>query len=509
VAYAGGDRILERLARWASDATRPVVILAGGAGTGKTTLLGAFAARSGSAFRVVRLSDPRVDPDALSLRILDELGEVEDHRPRAALARVVQGLGDRPLLLLIDDADALSPRSEVWLFDLVRRNAAGLRVVLAVAEARMASELASAFGAGTEVISTGTPMSRAEVDACVRAELARSGGGCELDDATLAGIHARSGGVPGRVWLEAAALLARAAGEAAPPPRAASATPPRAIEPEAGDALVERVLPPPRRPAAQAPPAPAARPQGPPVNRPARRESLLRWLILPGALAASFVAGFVSSELLALLRPAASPERARAPIAEARPAAIAPGADQPLPAVASAPPPGPLARPAEAAPPAVEARPPAEPPAPSPPAIEAAPPAAAPEAPRQEATAVEPVKAPPAAESSEPAGESAAARASTEPPPDQTPSAAAAEPARERKPQAKPARPARTPPVSVQVSAEAGAEVSIDGQSIGAAPVDEVDLAPGPHHFLVRLPDGRVAERTVDVQGKEYDVRFR
>jgi hypothetical protein len=68
---------------------------------------------------------------------------------------------------------------------------------------------------------------------------------------------------------------------------------------------------------------------------------------------------------------------------------------------------------------------------------------------------------------------------------------------------------AAAPRVSVRVSADPGAAIRIDGESVGAAPIGELLLPRGPHHFVVTLPDGRVADRVVDVQGTEYDVRFR
>jgi len=63
--------------------------------------------------------------------------------------------------------------------------------------------------------------------------------------------------------------------------------------------------------------------------------------------------------------------------------------------------------------------------------------------------------------------------------------------------------------VPFKVSAEPGTEISVDGRSLGAAPVEEIELARGPHHLVARLRDGRVVERVVDVQGSRYDVRVR
>jgi hypothetical protein len=58
------------------------------------------------------------------------------------------------------------------------------------------------------------------------------------------------------------------------------------------------------------------------------------------------------------------------------------------------------------------------------------------------------------------------------------------------------------------VSAEPDAVVIVDGRAIGVGGA-RTRLERGPHHFVVRLPDGREVERVVDVQGTRFDVRFR
>lgn len=516
--------MLARLALWAADEIRPVVILAGPKGSGKTTLLSAFAARSAADFRIARLSDPRVDPDALSLRILDDLGvEGDETRPRASLVRAIQGSDGPPVLLLVDDADALSPRSEMWLFDLVRRSAAALRLVLAVADPRVAAELSNAFGAGTEIVAIDTPLSRSEVERLARAECERRGGPLlALDEGAVDAIHARSRGLPGRVLEETIAALARFEREqraraAAPAPIAAAeavaVSLPERAAPASPPPSVARNAPPPQELHAPPPPSGASR-------EPMARDSLLRWLLVPGALASMFVAGFLASELLQVARTGSLRERPRMSLA-APPVAPAADADAALPPVAAPPPARPS--PPEAAAPE---------PAPLAPAAPLAPPAPAPEASAPSAALAEPEPAAPEVVApvlpSPPAPE---ARAPAEPPalaatePTEPPAPTATEPARgdERAPAVDPRLRGRTrtprapatqhaavePRVSVRVSAEPGAEVRVDGQSVGAAPIGELQLSRGPHHFVVTLPDGRVAERVVDLQGKEYDVRFR
>src|SRR5690606_4461441 len=356
----------------------------------------------------VAVSARGLDADALARRVLDALGASFEGAPRVALARRAGELGDRRVLLLIDDADALAPRTEMWLFDFVRRGAGALHALLAVRDERMAGDLASAFQSGTEVITLDTPMRREEAEAWVRAELTRSGVPEEVrarfDAATLARLHSGSGGWPGPLRAQAAALVAEAARSSAaavaaaagaaaseaPPalratgdgPRArghAAATPEDAgragatlqgATHDAGPAGADahRTPPQPATAPANEAPAPATRvprraaaageargearpaagrraaPTRNDVDRDAPRratfgrDGLLRWLLLPAALAAAYVAGFLSSQALETLRERAdeAPALAAAPPPGA-PEAAAPAQRDPF----ASPPPGP------------------------------------------------------------------------------------------------------------------------------------------------------------------------
>jgi hypothetical protein len=146
------------------------------------------------------------------------------------------------------------------------------------------------------------------------------------------------------------------------------------------------------------------------------------------------------------------------------------------------------------------------------------------ESPRAAATAaLEPpasASAPP--ESAEPSAPAEAPPAALAPPAPakQEKRTSAAEPAQPRTIERRPperrtparrasARAERVRSVPVTVSAEPGAEITIDGRRAGTAPLEDIDLEPGPHRFIVRLPDGRVVERFVDVRGTRFNLRIR
>ena len=59
------------------------------------------------------------------------------------------------------------------------------------------------------------------------------------------------------------------------------------------------------------------------------------------------------------------------------------------------------------------------------------------------------------------------------------------------------------------MQAEPGTEIRIGGRALGAAPVGVVDLPPGAHRLVVRMPDGREVERIVEVRGSRYEIQVR
>jgi hypothetical protein len=336
VPYEAAERALEQLEIWAYGSGRSAIVLRGAAGMGKTMLMKVFAARTGDRFVTAYVPNPDVDPDGLCRWVLEALGRSTEEAPRPALAHAAQEIAasGRELLLLVDDAGSLPPRTEVWLFDFARRSGGAVRLVLALADERLAADLAGAFGTDAAIVPLDTPMSRVESDAYVRSELARAAAGPALrgrfDEATLAAIHVRAGGVPARIKQEAAAVITRAAREPAaaavrarPPERPLGPVAP--LRPEAGEGAAAVELPgtfrpapvmrpvrtaeegaslaPPRSPAAATRPAERAEPTPTPFRRrESARPALLRWLLSPLALAASFAAGFVAAHAIEVLR---------------------------------------------------------------------------------------------------------------------------------------------------------------------------------------------------------------
>jgi hypothetical protein len=62
--------------------------------------------------------------------------------------------------------------------------------------------------------------------------------------------------------------------------------------------------------------------------------------------------------------------------------------------------------------------------------------------------------------------------------------------------------------VDVQINAAPWAAIRVDGEEVGVTPLAGVRLEAGPHTFEARFPDGRVAERVVEIDPIKRFVVF-
>jgi hypothetical protein len=63
-------------------------------------------------------------------------------------------------------------------------------------------------------------------------------------------------------------------------------------------------------------------------------------------------------------------------------------------------------------------------------------------------------------------------------------------------------------PFAVQINASPWANVEIDGIDLGATPLANIPLFAGVHSFRVRMPDGRVIERMVEIDAEKRFISF-
>ena len=63
-------------------------------------------------------------------------------------------------------------------------------------------------------------------------------------------------------------------------------------------------------------------------------------------------------------------------------------------------------------------------------------------------------------------------------------------------------------PLAVQINASPWANVEVDGIDLGVTPLANIPLFAGAHAFRVRMPDGRVIERTVEIDAERRFISF-
>ena len=62
--------------------------------------------------------------------------------------------------------------------------------------------------------------------------------------------------------------------------------------------------------------------------------------------------------------------------------------------------------------------------------------------------------------------------------------------------------------VTVNINADPWADVWIDGRHLGDTPLADVPLAMGEHRFRAVFEDGKVVERTIDVDREHRFISF-
>ncbi|HVH20477.1 MAG TPA: AAA family ATPase [Myxococcota bacterium] len=545
-AYVPSAERERALAQMASALTAgSVPCLEGPTGIGKTLLLQLLAQRVADRFDPLYMPYPMLSTPELCTFAIGLLGHNLTPDPEATLLRIAaeRSARGRPLLLLIDDATSLPPDSARGLAALHAQAGGALHFALAGIGGQALSDTTAAFGASLTRIALEERIPQTELRDYVAAQLDHASAPASLrrafDDAVLEELERAASGNPRRLHLAAQSIVRRAETSPPPPepvqpvaPRAATAVEPPAQRPEppapppappprvapsvpaepAGEYRVVRkrpsaVLPEPAREVRATPPTPPPRPPAlPPVEvdrplaatstpapplptppwqeppapasarartkpaaaSPAAEQAPRRIASVPIFLAvalASAVLGFVLASRLQrddVIAPRRAEPRTveRAPAPAPAPEPVAPRAEE---QVAEAPQPMPQAQPTPVPAPVVPA-----PVAPAPPPT-VPPPTPEPEPAQVAAPVPEPVPAP------------------------------AAAPA-----------PAPSPPVMIEISINASpwALIEIDGREAGETPLGGIAVERGPHRFVVRFPDGRTVERTVDIDAAHRTLVF-
>lgn len=204
------ERALALLAEAVHLADRPVVF-EGPAGIGKTLLLHVLVDRLGGQVRPVAVPIPTLAPSDLWHWVASRLGIASEGDALAAIEQ--SQTSGAPVLLMIDDANALPEETVTSLRAALDAQMPGLRAVLVVSDDAEESEaLHLALGEPVHRIRFAEAMTADECADYICARLAASdldaGTRARFDDPMLARIHAHTHGVPAAVH-ELADLLVR------------------------------------------------------------------------------------------------------------------------------------------------------------------------------------------------------------------------------------------------------------------------------------------------------------
>jgi type II secretory pathway predicted ATPase ExeA len=191
--------------------------LAGPPGIGKTQLLRVLEARLAGGARSVFVPYGALDPGDFCRLVLGLLGRgaSADPDPERALAdeaRRSAAVG-RPLLLLLDDAQAIPLATVRRLAALAERLGGALRLLAAIADDARAAGALAALGREVEHVRLASAMSEDETTRYVAARLAHAvmpeDALARLDPETVRWLHRESGGIPRRIHQIAGWLLHR------------------------------------------------------------------------------------------------------------------------------------------------------------------------------------------------------------------------------------------------------------------------------------------------------------
>ncbi len=220
----------KQLLRSASNPTKTTALI-GPPGLGKTLLLHLLAEEVPGETRTAYLPYAALPPEELCAWALGLLDSPATNDPIGALEAFGRELGERKssLLLLIDDAGAMPIATARWAGELVQNSGGNVRLALAASDNATGNRVIAAIGSNFDIVHLNDSMTEDETRKYIdgRLELARVPASirARFDDRTVRLLHRVSGGIPRRLHSGAAEILqevpiatedSRAAASAAP-----------------------------------------------------------------------------------------------------------------------------------------------------------------------------------------------------------------------------------------------------------------------------------------------------
>jgi type II secretory pathway predicted ATPase ExeA len=215
--------------------------LIGPPGLGKTLLLHLLAEEAPEDLQTVYLPYAAVPPAELCAWALELLGSPVADDPIGALQAFGRDLRERgsALLLLIDDAGAMPIATARWAGELVQNSGGSVRLAIAASDNATGNRVIAAIGSNFDIVHLNDPMTESETRKYIdgRLALARVPDSirARFDDRIVRFLHRTSAGIPRRLHSAAAEILQEAPAETADDHAIASSAP--------ADAPVESVEP--------------------------------------------------------------------------------------------------------------------------------------------------------------------------------------------------------------------------------------------------------------------------
>lgn len=192
-------------------------LLLGPTGMGKSLLLRVLARRAEGDLHCIHVPVPTLDPEGVTLWISTRL---PGGRRPAGTEALLEVANERPLLLLVEDAELLPAESAQTLAELHSASSGAIRAILAVNDTECPEHLALAFEPGAQQVALSDAMTRDEVADYVARRLAAAGVPQSVAEhfgsSAIAQIHDSSGGVPMQVNHAARRMMPSAARSLAP-----------------------------------------------------------------------------------------------------------------------------------------------------------------------------------------------------------------------------------------------------------------------------------------------------